>query len=87
MYPQSNEILFISILNELIGIIFSCRNLPVSAAVLHDNRLTHTDLKPENILFVNSQYSVIYNAEKVGQHNGWLCKTEQAGILAVQSDV
>lgn len=31
---------------------------------LHDNRLTHTDLKPENILFVNSQYSVIYNAEK-----------------------
>ncbi|KAM9805254.1 dual specificity protein kinase CLK2b isoform 3-T13 [Syngnathus typhle] len=31
---------------------------------LHDNRLTHTDLKPENILFVNSDYSVIYNADK-----------------------
>uniref|UniRef100_A0A673JM22 dual-specificity kinase n=1 Tax=Sinocyclocheilus rhinocerous TaxID=307959 RepID=A0A673JM22_9TELE len=31
---------------------------------LHDNRLTHTDLKPENILFVNSDYSVTYNAEK-----------------------
>ncbi|KAM6910673.1 dual specificity protein kinase CLK2b [Xenentodon cancila] len=31
---------------------------------LHDNKLTHTDLKPENILFVNSDYSLIYNAEK-----------------------
>ena len=37
----------------------------VSTAVLHDNKLTHTDLKPENILFVNSDYSLIYNAEKV----------------------
>uniref|UniRef100_A0A3Q2Y2H7 dual-specificity kinase n=1 Tax=Hippocampus comes TaxID=109280 RepID=A0A3Q2Y2H7_HIPCM len=34
------------------------------AGSLHDNRLTHTDLKPENILFVNSDYSVIYNADK-----------------------
>lgn len=33
--------------------------------VLHDNRLTHTDLKPENILFVSSDYSLVYNAEKV----------------------
>uniref|UniRef100_A0AAQ4NQ01 dual-specificity kinase n=1 Tax=Gasterosteus aculeatus aculeatus TaxID=481459 RepID=A0AAQ4NQ01_GASAC len=32
--------------------------------ILHDNKLTHTDLKPENILFVNSDYSLIYNAEK-----------------------
>lgn len=31
---------------------------------LHDNKLTHTDLKPENILFVNSDYTIIYNAEK-----------------------
>ncbi|XP_061574392.1 dual specificity protein kinase CLK2b [Cololabis saira] len=31
---------------------------------LHDNRLIHTDLKPENILFVNSDYSLVYNAEK-----------------------
>ncbi|XP_062321932.1 dual specificity protein kinase CLK2b isoform X2 [Osmerus eperlanus] len=31
---------------------------------LHDNKLTHTDLKPENILFVNSDYTVSYNAEK-----------------------
>lgn len=37
----------------------------VFTAVLHDNRLTHTDLKPENILFVNSEYSLIYNTEKV----------------------
>lgn len=37
----------------------------VSTAVLHDNKLTHTDLKPENILFVNSDYSLVYNAEKV----------------------
>lgn len=49
-------------------------NLPlppsVSAAVLHDNKLTHTDLKPENILFVNSDYSLIYNAEKVRDNSG-----------------
>ncbi|XP_030645453.1 dual specificity protein kinase CLK2 [Chanos chanos] len=31
---------------------------------LHDNKLTHTDLKPENILFVNSDFTVTYNAEK-----------------------
>ncbi|XP_071768892.2 dual specificity protein kinase CLK2b [Centroberyx gerrardi] len=31
---------------------------------LHDNKLTHTDLKPENILFVNSDYTLTYNAEK-----------------------
>ncbi|KAM3873076.1 dual specificity protein kinase CLK2b [Diretmus argenteus] len=31
---------------------------------LHDNKLTHTDLKPENILFVNSDYTLRYNAEK-----------------------
>ncbi|XP_077455848.1 dual specificity protein kinase CLK2b isoform X2 [Stigmatopora argus] len=35
-----------------------------AVSFLHDNRLTHTDLKPENILFVNSDYSVIYNADK-----------------------
>ncbi|XP_019737123.1 dual specificity protein kinase CLK2b [Hippocampus comes] len=35
-----------------------------AGSFLHDNRLTHTDLKPENILFVNSDYSVIYNADK-----------------------
>lgn len=34
-------------------------------SVLHDNKLTHTDLKPENILFVNSEYSIVYNTEKV----------------------
>ncbi|XP_036819686.1 dual specificity protein kinase CLK2-like [Oncorhynchus mykiss] len=32
---------------------------------LHINKLTHTDLKPENILFVNSDYTITYNAEKV----------------------
>lgn len=37
----------------------------VTSTVLHDNQLTHTDLKPENILFVNSDYSLVYNAEKV----------------------
>lgn len=37
----------------------------LSSSVLHDNKLTHTDLKPENILFVNSDYSVVYNADKV----------------------
>ncbi|KAG2463431.1 CLK2 kinase, partial [Polypterus senegalus] len=31
---------------------------------LHDNKLTHTDLKPENILFLNSDYTISYNAEK-----------------------
>ncbi|XP_071251373.1 dual specificity protein kinase CLK2b [Salvelinus alpinus] len=34
------------------------------SAVLHINKLTHTDLKPENILFVNSDYTITYNAEK-----------------------
>uniref|UniRef100_A0A3B3WQT2 dual-specificity kinase n=1 Tax=Poecilia mexicana TaxID=48701 RepID=A0A3B3WQT2_9TELE len=36
-----------------------------AVSFLHDNKLTHTDLKPENILFVNSNYSLVYNAEKV----------------------
>lgn len=35
------------------------------SSVLHDNKLTHTDLKPENILFVNSDYELSYNLEKV----------------------
>uniref|UniRef100_A0A3P9PWB3 dual-specificity kinase n=2 Tax=Poecilia reticulata TaxID=8081 RepID=A0A3P9PWB3_POERE len=35
-----------------------------AVSFLHDNKLTHTDLKPENILFVNSNYSLVYNAEK-----------------------
>uniref|UniRef100_UPI0037E94F4E dual specificity protein kinase CLK2-like n=1 Tax=Semicossyphus pulcher TaxID=241346 RepID=UPI0037E94F4E len=35
-----------------------------AVSFLHDNKLTHTDLKPENILFVNSGFSLIYNAEK-----------------------
>ncbi|KAM4580931.1 dual specificity protein kinase CLK2b [Odontesthes bonariensis] len=35
-----------------------------AVSFLHDNKLTHTDLKPENILFVNSEYSLIYNAQK-----------------------
>ncbi|XP_041649662.1 dual specificity protein kinase CLK2-like [Cheilinus undulatus] len=35
-----------------------------AVSFLHDNKLTHTDLKPENILFVNSDFSIIYNAEK-----------------------
>ncbi|KAF6739670.1 Dual specificity protein kinase CLK2 [Oryzias melastigma] len=35
-----------------------------AVSFLHDNKLTHTDLKPENILFVNSGYSLVYNAEK-----------------------
>ncbi|KPP74948.1 dual specificity protein kinase CLK4-like [Scleropages formosus] len=30
---------------------------------LHRNKLTHTDLKPENILFVNSDYTMEYNAK------------------------
>lgn len=34
-------------------------------SVLHRNKLTHTDLKPENILFINSDYNMEYNAEKV----------------------
>lgn len=33
--------------------------------VLHDSKLTHTDLKPENILFVNSDFTMSYNVEKV----------------------
>lgn len=33
--------------------------------VLHDTKLTHTDLKPENILFVNSDFTMTYNVEKV----------------------
>lgn len=33
--------------------------------VLHDNKLTHTDLKPENILFVNSDFTMSFNVEKV----------------------
>lgn len=36
-----------------------------SFPVLHDNKLTHTDLKPENILFVNSDFTMSYNVEKV----------------------
>lgn len=40
-------------------------DLAFSLAVLHDNKLTHTDLKPENILFVNSDYELTYNLEKV----------------------
>ncbi|KAF7663618.1 hypothetical protein LDENG_00205380 [Lucifuga dentata] len=35
-----------------------------AVSFLHDNKLTHTDLKPENILFVNSDYTLVYNAEK-----------------------
>uniref|UniRef100_A0A672GIX7 dual-specificity kinase n=1 Tax=Salarias fasciatus TaxID=181472 RepID=A0A672GIX7_SALFA len=35
-----------------------------AVSFLHDNKLTHTDLKPENILFVNSDFSLVYNAEK-----------------------
>ncbi|XP_023185994.1 dual specificity protein kinase CLK2-like isoform X1 [Xiphophorus maculatus] len=35
-----------------------------AVSFLHDNKLTHTDLKPENILFINSNYSLVYNAEK-----------------------
>ncbi|XP_039612685.1 dual specificity protein kinase CLK1-like isoform X2 [Polypterus senegalus] len=30
---------------------------------LHQSKLIHTDLKPENILFINSEYSVEYNAK------------------------
>lgn len=33
--------------------------------VLHENKLSHTDLKPENILFVNSDYEMTYNLDKV----------------------
>ncbi|CAF97875.1 unnamed protein product, partial [Tetraodon nigroviridis] len=40
------------------------RQICHAVSFLHDNQLTHTDLKPENILFVNSDYSLIYNAEK-----------------------
>lgn len=43
--------------------------------VLHNIKLTHTDLKPENILFVNPEFTVTYNSEKVRrwasfQHRG-----------------
>lgn len=38
-----------------------------SSVVLHDNKLTHTDLKPENILFMNSDFTMSYNVEKVGR--------------------
>lgn len=40
------------------------RQICHAVSFLHDNKLTHTDLKPENILFVNSNYSLVYNAEK-----------------------
>lgn len=36
------------------------------STVLHDSKLTHTDLKPENILFVNSDFTMSFNVEKVG---------------------
>lgn len=36
-----------------------------SVLFLHENQLTHTDLKPENILFVDSDYDISYNSEKV----------------------
>lgn len=36
-----------------------------SVLFLHENQLTHTDLKPENILFVDSDYDISYNPEKV----------------------
>lgn len=51
----------------------------VSSAVLHDNKLTHTDLKPENILFVNSDYSLIYNSEKVRNS----CRREGWGLQGI----
>lgn len=40
-------------------------NCSFFSIVLHDNKLTHTDLKPENILFVNSDFTMSYNVEKV----------------------
>ncbi|CAJ0951176.1 unnamed protein product [Ranitomeya imitator] len=40
---------------------------------LHDNKLTHTDLKPENILFVNSDFELTYNMEKVGARLSGSC--------------
>lgn len=69
----------------------------LSTAVLHDNKLTHTDLKPENILFVNSDYSLVYNAEKVwnddmhegcaSKDNGEVIETEMnAGPAAQEED-
>lgn len=36
-----------------------------SLEVLHENKVTHTDLKPENILFVDSDFTMTYNVEKV----------------------
>lgn len=46
-------------MNVLICVIFP--------QVLHENKLTHTDLKPENILFVNSDFTMTYNVEKVSR--------------------
>ncbi|XP_037310859.1 dual specificity protein kinase CLK2b [Pungitius pungitius] len=40
------------------------RQICHAVGFLHHSKLTHTDLKPENILFVNSDYSLMYNAEK-----------------------
>ncbi|CAJ0932523.1 unnamed protein product [Ranitomeya imitator] len=39
----------------------------------HDNKLTHTDLKPENILFVNSDFELTHNMEKVGARLSGSC--------------
>ncbi|KAG7237587.1 hypothetical protein INR49_032151 [Caranx melampygus] len=55
--------LWISVSDDSKQIIHSC-STAAEKPVLHDNKLTHTDLKPENILFVNSDYSLVYNAEK-----------------------
>lgn len=52
-------------------------DLAFSPAVLHDNKLTHTDLKPENILFVNSDYELTYNLEKVRWTGSALCPEGQ----------
>lgn len=38
-------------------------------SVLHKNKLTHTDLKPENILFIDSEYDMEYNPDKVSVLN------------------
>uniref|UniRef100_A0A3Q2Y438 dual-specificity kinase n=1 Tax=Hippocampus comes TaxID=109280 RepID=A0A3Q2Y438_HIPCM len=56
-----------------------------AGSFLHDNRLTHTDLKPENILFVNSDYSVIYNADKCSKSGRYVkakCKPLQKYLLS-----
>ena len=52
----------IIVYKEKIPIFFPPSPPPI---VLHDNKLTHTDLKPENILFVNSDFTMTYNVEKV----------------------